>query len=196
MNDVKKALQMSENMNVILAKEGHPDALLRLYEEHGHRIYRLALRQTSSKQDAEDIMQETFIKAFKRIHTFKFYISQNFSSWLNTICLNCTIDYFRRQRRKHQHKQVPLSDLYNDLQTHNPSPEKTVEMEQAGARIREALDVLPPKQRLIFEMRFYQHIAIKDIADNLQCSQSNVKTQISRAQRKLRKTLKPIWGKP
>lgn len=187
---------MKQDVTVILAKEGHPDAFRRLYEENGRRIYRLAFRHTQSQQDAEDIMQETFIKAFKHIHTFNFKLSNSFSAWLNTICLNCTIDHFRRQRSKHQHRQVSLTDLYSELQTHNPSPEKTLETGQAAEHIRDALAVLPPKQRLIFEMRYHQQIPIKDIASDLQCSQSTVKTQIFRAQRRLRKTLEPIWGKP
>jgi RNA polymerase sigma-70 factor (ECF subfamily) len=187
---------MKQDMTVILAKEGHPDAFRKLYEEHGHRIYRIAFRHTQSQQDAEDIMQETFIKAFKRIDTFKFQLAQSFSAWLNTICLNCTIDHFRRQRSKRQDRQVSLTDLYNELHTHNPSPEKTIETEQAAEHIRESLALLPAKQRLIFEMRYHQQLPIKDIAHDLQCSQSTVKTQIFRAQRRLRKTLEPIWGKP
>ena len=56
MNDEKKALQMNENMTVILAKEGQPDALRQIYQQHGGRIYRLAFSHTGSKPDAEDIM--------------------------------------------------------------------------------------------------------------------------------------------
>ena len=187
---------MNEEVTLMLAKEGHPDAFLRLYKNHGKRIYRLAFRYTNSKQDSEDIMQETFIKVFKRLHTFKFNISQNFSSWINTICLNCTIDHFRKHRSKNRPQHVSLSELNHELHSQNPSPEQTAILEQASEHIREALDILPPKQRLIFEMRYNQHTTNKEIAEYLKCSQSTVKTQIFRAQRKLRKTLEPIWGKP
>lgn len=196
MNDEKKALQMNENMTVILAKEGQPDALRQIYQQHGGRIYRLAFSHTGSKPDAEDIMQETFMKAFKNIRTFKFHISPSFSSWLNTICLNCTIDHLRSQRRKYRNAHVPLYELSRELHSHNPSPEDTAQREQAADRIRQALAILPAKQRLIFEMRYHQHMDIKDIAESLQCSQSNVKTHIFRALRKLRKIMGPIWGKP
>ena len=196
MNDAKKALQMNEDMDVILAKEGQSEAFRRLYEDHALRIYRLAFRYTQSPQDAEDIMQDTFIKAFKRIHTFRFDVSQNFSAWLNTICLNSTADFFRRQRRKHRHRQVSLSELTHELLSQNPAPDETAERTQAAQRIRAALDILPPKQRLVFEMRFNRHSTIKDIARDLQCSQSTVKTQLFRGLKKLRRTLEPIWGEP
>ena len=185
---------MNENMTVILAKEGQPDALRKIYQQYGGRIYRLAFSHTGSKPDAEDIMQETFIKAFRGMHSFQFNVS-SFSSWLNTICLNCTIDHFRSQRRKHRNAHIPLYELSRELHSPNPSPEDTAQREQAAERIRQALAILPAKQRLIFEMRYHQHMDIKDIAESLQCSQSNVKTHIFRALRKLRKIIGPIWGK-
>ena len=186
---------MNENMTVILAKEGQPDAIRQIFQQYGMRIYRLAFQHTGSKPDAEDIMQETFVKAFKNLHTFKFHISPSFSSWLNTICLNCTIDHLRSQRSKRRNAHIPLYELSQELHSRNPSPEDTVQKEQAVRRIRQALAVLPARQRLIFEMRYHQHMDIKDIAESLRCSQSNVKTHIFRALRKLRKIMGPIWGK-
>lgn len=187
---------MNEHMNIILAKEGNPEAFRRLYDLHGDRIYRLAYRQTGSRTDAEDIMQETFIKAFKNIRSYRFSPEHRFSSWLNTICINCSLDLFRKQRRKHRHGQVSLSEMTQELPSGNPSPEDRAEKKQAGESIRRAMFILSPKQRLVFEMRFTQHLDIKDIAQTLRCSQSNVKTQIFRAQKKLRKILEPVWGKP
>ncbi|MBN1270920.1 MAG: sigma-70 family RNA polymerase sigma factor [Candidatus Aminicenantes bacterium] len=196
MNEDKKAPQMNEHMNIMLAKEGNPEAFRQLYDRHGDRIYRIAYRQTGSRADAEDIMQDTFIKAFKSLRTFRFSPEHTFSSWINTICLNCALDHFRKQRRKHRHDQLSLSDMPQELPSANPSPEDSTEQKQVGESIRRALSILSPKQRLVFEMRFTQHMDIKDIAQTLRCSQSNVKTQIFRAQRKLRKILEPVWGKP
>jgi RNA polymerase sigma-70 factor (ECF subfamily) len=193
MNDELRAQQMDEHMIIILAKEGQPDAFRRIYEEHWERLLRIALRHTGSKLDAEDIMQETFIKAFKRIKTFKFNISTSFAAWLNSICINCAIDHLRKQRRSLRDKQVSLSDLSKELRSKNPSPEDTAIQKLASSRISEAMGILSPKQRIIFNMRFSRHMDIKDIAADLQCSQSNIKTQIFRSLRKLRKTLEPIW---
>jgi RNA polymerase sigma-70 factor (ECF subfamily) len=196
MNDELKEPQMNEEMTIILAKEGQPEAFRRIYEQHWQRIYSIAFRYTRSRPDAEDILQETFIKAFKRISSFQFHISPNFSSWLNTICLNSAIDILRRRSRRQQDRQVSLTDLPSELHSDNPSPDQTTETKQAAGRIRKALEILTPKQRLIFDLRHNQHMDIKDIASCLRCSQSNVKTQLFRSMKKLRNTLEPVWGKP
>jgi RNA polymerase sigma-70 factor (ECF subfamily) len=187
---------MKDNMLVILAKEGQHGAFRQLYEQNWGRIYRIAFRHTGSQPDAEDIMQETFIKVFKRIHTLRTQNEADFSAWLNTICLNCVIDFLRKQGRRQRNRQVSLSDLPRELLSNNPSPEHKVLMGQAAGRIREILGILSPRQRLIFDMRYNQHMDIKDIAECLRCSTSNVKTQIFRSLKKLRKTLEPVWGKP
>lgn len=196
MNDELKGPQMNEHMNIIMAKDGNPDAFRQLYEEHGERIFRIAYRYTGSQSDAEDIMQETFIKAFKNIHTFRANPKNRFSSWLNTICINYTLDHLRRQRRRRRHDQVSLSEILQGIQSPNHSPEDEAESKQMGQHINNTLSALPPKQHLIFEMRYSQHMDIKNIAQTLRCSQSNVKTQISRALKTLRKTLEPIWRNP
>jgi RNA polymerase sigma-70 factor (ECF subfamily) len=81
MNDERKGPQMNEHMNIVMAKDGNPDAFRELYEVHGARIFGIAFRYTGSQSDAEDIMQETFIKAFKNIHTFHSNPKNSFSSW-------------------------------------------------------------------------------------------------------------------
>jgi RNA polymerase sigma-70 factor, ECF subfamily len=187
---------MNETVNVMLAKEGNPDAFRSLYQEHGDRIYQIAFRHTKSQADAEDIMQNTFIKAYRKIHTFRFDRSQSFNGWLNTICFNCTMDFFRKQKRRHRTDQISLEDAFKVPYSGNPGPEKQAESGQAAADIQDALSVLTPKQRLIFEMRYFQHMDIKSIAQILKCSQSNIKTHSVRALAKLKKTLEPVWGKP
>lgn len=185
---------MNEEQNILLAREGSMDAFHRLYLDHWKRIWSIALRYTGSCPDAEDILQETFIRAFEKLHTYQFRHSTTFASWLNTICLNCALDFLRRRKRKRHDQHQSLDDLVQEPACSNPTPDLTVEFKQAGAKIRESLDLLTPRQRLIFDMRFNQHMDIREIADCLRCSTSNVKTQIFRTLRKLRKTLEPIWG--
>lgn len=186
---------MNEEQTILLAREGSLDAFHRLYQSHWRRIWRIALRYTGSGPDSEDIMQETFIRAFEKLHTYRFQQSTTFTSWLNTICLNCTRDFLRRQKRKLHSRHLSIEELAIDPVSSNPTPEHTVEVKQAGAKIQESLELLSPRQRMIFDMRFNQQMDIRDIAESLRCSTSNVKTQIFRSLRKLRKTLEPIWGK-
>ena len=196
MNDELETLPMNnEEQTILLAKEGSMDAFHRLYESHWERIWRIALRYTSSGPDAEDIMQETFVRAFEKLHTYNFHHSTAFASWLNTIGLNCTMDFLRRRKRRRQDRHMSISDLASDPASSLPSPDQTVEAMAIGEKIQESLHVLSPRQKLIFDLRFNQNMDIRDIAVCLRCSSSNIKTQIFRSLRKLRNTLEPIWGK-
>ena len=186
---------MPSEIDIVLAKEGNKEAFRRLYEEHRERVFRTACRYTESRQDAEDILQETFIKAFSRIRTFDFRSSSNFSSWLAAICVNTALDDLRRRIRRMDSRHVSLADLPAEIPAGEPSPEATAARRLAVERIRETLHILAPAQRAIFDMRFTEHLDIKEIAAAMGCSESNVKTQIARALAKLRKTLKPEWGK-
>jgi RNA polymerase sigma-70 factor (ECF subfamily) len=186
---------MPSEIDIVLAKEGNREAFRRLYESHRERVFRTASRYTESRQDAEDILQETFIKAFARIRSFDFRISPNFSSWLAAICVNTAIDDLRRRARRMDSRNVSLADLPAEIPAGEPSPEATAARRLAVERIRETLHVLAPGQRAIFDMRFTEHLDIKEIAAALGCSESNVKTQLARALAKLRKTLGSKWGK-
>jgi RNA polymerase sigma-70 factor (ECF subfamily) len=186
---------MNEEQNILLAREGSMDAFHRLYLGHWQRIWSIALRYTGSCPDAEDILQETFIRAFEKLHTYQFRHSTTFASWLNTICLNCTMDFLRRRNSRQRDKHLSLGDLAVEPISSNPSPNQIAEEKQAGKKIQESLQSLSPRQRIIFDMRFNQHMDVRDIAECLQCSSSNIKTQLFRSLRKLRKILVPIWGK-
>ncbi len=185
----------NEEQTILLAREGSMDAFHRLYENHWERIWRIALRYTHSGPDAEDIMQETFVRAFQKLHTYKFHHSTSFASWLNTIGLNCTMDFLRRRKRRKEDRQLSISDLASDPVSTAPAPDQRVEAQAVGEKIQESLHVLSPQQKLIFDMRFNQNMDIKNIAECLRCSASTVKNQIFRSKRKLRKTLELIWGK-
>lgn len=186
---------MPTDKDVVLAKEGNPEAFRRLYEEHRERVFRTACRYSGSRQDAEDILQETFIKAFARIRTFDFRISPNYSSWLLSICVNTALDGLRGRGRRKGSKHVSLADLPVEIPADGPDPDVTAARTLAVERIRETLHILSRGQRVIFDMRFNELMDVKDIAGALGCSESTVKTQLARALAKLRKTLGPEWGR-
>ena len=196
MNDELKATHiMNEEQTILLAKDGSLDAFHSLYRSHWKRIWRIALRYTRAGADAEDIMQETFIRAFEKMHTYKVHSASPFAAWLNTICLNCTMDFLRRRKSRQHDKHLSISDLSVEPVSSNPLPDQIAEGKQMGKIIQDSLQSLSPRQRIIFDMRFSQHMDVRDIAECLRCSQSNVKTQLFRSLRKLRKVLVPIWRK-
>lgn len=185
---------MREDAAIRLASEGNEAALRRLYDDNCERIYQLAYRYTRSQEDAMDVVQETFTKAFKRIRSFRTGNDAGFSSWLSRICINCSIDQLRRRQREKMNLTIPLEHLATDPAAQNDSPDKRAELAETLRLITNAVAKLPPKQRIIFDLRHGQHHSIKEIADLMGCSESTVKTQLSRAVKKLRAPLAPLWG--
>jgi len=188
------AMNTNDELVILLAKEGTESAFRELYENNYAMIFRLAYRYTKSQQDAEDIMQETFIKAFKGIKSFDFNISANFSAWIYQVGLHCTLDYMRKSKRRKISQTESLSDFPVEPEAQGSSPEKSAIASQTIAQVKNALHTLSPKQRVIFDLRHLQHMAIKEIAEHLQCSQSTVKKQLQRAVSRLRHHLEPLWG--
>lgn len=187
-------MHMNDKWVILLAKKGNESAFRELYENNYEMIYRLAYRYLKSQQDAEDIMQETFIKAFKGIKKFDFSISTNFSAWIYQIGIHCSIDYLRKRKKRKADQTESLIDIHSEPEAHDSSPEKSAIANQTIFQVKNALNTLSPKQRIIFDLRHLQHRAIKEISDQLQCSQSTVKKQLQRAVSKLRNQLEPLWG--
>lgn len=185
---------MTEEMTVLLAKEGHRDAFRELFDRNREIVYRLAFRYVRSPQDAEDVMQETFIKAFKGIHRFDFKVGAGFSAWLGTICVHCAIEHLRRNKRRMEDARISLADLASEPASSNPSPERIAIARRTMSNVLEAYRRLSPGQQVIFDLRYRRHLDIKEIAAQMDCSPSNVKTQLSRSVAKLRKHLETVWG--
>lgn len=185
---------MDENTVIHRAREGDHGAFHQLYRTHSERIYRLAWRYTRSQTDAEDVMQETFVKAFRQIHRFNGDNPAAFTSWLGRICVNCSIDFLRKQKRRHSGDTVSLDDLTTDPVDGGRSPEQTAAREEFVRQVAEAAGKLSAKQRVVFDLRYSQHHTIAEIAGLLGCSENAVKTHLSRSVKKLRSLLIPVWS--
>jgi RNA polymerase sigma-70 factor (ECF subfamily) len=186
-------MQTDDKLLILLAKQGNDSAFRELYENHYEMIYRLAYRYAKNQPDAEDILQETFIKAFKAIQKFDFEISSNFSAWIYQICVRCSYDFHRKRKKMKADRTTSISEMYTEPEAQNASPENTAIVNQTLHQVKNAMHVLSPKQRVIFDLRHLQHKALREIADRLQCSPSTVKKQLERAVAKLRIQLDPLW---
>jgi len=187
---------MSEDVTILLAKEGNKDAVRRLYDGHRERVYWLAFRYTRSAQDSEDVMQETFIKAFKGLKTFNFGVDSSFSAWISKICVHCAIEHLRKTKRRMAENVLSLSDLPHEPRSAAPTPDRAVAAVRTVAWLNDAIHHLSPAQQVIFDLRYQQHLDIKEIATHMGRSESNIKTQLVRSVAKLRKQLEPVWGEP
>ena len=183
---------MNEDVLILLAKDGNESAFRSLYERFREPIYLLAYRYTRNREEAEDILQETFIKAFRHIDTFRNERDGRFQAWLQRICVNNSISHLRKMKRRRDHF-LSLSDIQTEPTDKNPSPEEKVEHQRFLNLVEQAVNRLSSKQKVIFDLRYTQHKTIRSIAQLLGSSESNVKTQLSRSMKKLRKSLKPLW---
>ncbi len=191
---MNQADYMNENQTILLAKQGNENAFFQLYENHREMVYRLAYRYTRTQEDAEDVLQETFVRAFKKIKNFKNKNESSFSAWICRICVNCSINFLRKQKSRKMDETTSLSEMLVEPESQNPSPEKTTDISRIIFQIQKAIQKLTHKQRIIFDMRFSQGKKIKEIAEILDCSESNIKTQVFRSLTKLRKLIQPIWS--
>jgi len=167
---------------------GERDALAPLMERHQRRLYRVALAYVRNPDDALDVVQETFVRAFQ--HAARWDGSSEVGRWLTRIAVNQSIDRYRRDKRRRATYE-PLEEGDHDERTADgaPSPERTTAGSETMRRISAALAALPEKQRAIFVLRHYQEMSLEEIADTLGLHLGTVKSGLHRAIHGLRQRL-------
>lgn len=172
------------------AKEGQVSAMKVLYDYHRERIMKLAFSYTRNMEDAEEVLQETFAKAFIALKKNKLKENRSFSSWLYRIGINSSLDLVKKRGKIRVENFNP--DLHHPLQvaSDNSPEQQSIRLEMAQV-LDQALNFLSPNQRLIFTMKHFQHLKIREIAGHLDCSEGNVKQQLFRAVHRLKRHLRP-----
>ena len=172
---------MNEDAVIKLAQEGNREALKLLFEENKKKIFSLAYQYTRNVEDAEDILQETFIKAYRSLHRFNIQNGNSFSPWLCRIGINCSIDYLRRNKNRKEKRlaQNNIENLASD--DVNSNPENTSTQKEIREKIDQTLNKLSGQQKIIFILKHYQQLTTREIAEYLNCSEGSVKRQLFRA---------------
>jgi RNA polymerase sigma-70 factor (ECF subfamily) len=179
------------------AQDGDGEAFQALVSEHSRRVFQLAFRMTGNEQDAEDVVQESFLRAYKQLGRFE--SRANFGTWLYRIVANCAIDAIRARRTRHAlispanavNAVNPLnpsnpSNLLHPLDavaTHNPSPERLAASAETRRRIDAALDGLSAVERAAFTLRHFEGRSIEEICRTLNLNTSAAKHSVFRAVR-------------
>lgn len=184
---------MSDGDDVALeqARNGNSDAFRVLVERHATAVFRLAWRMTGNETDAEDMVQETFLRAWREIKRFDGRAS--FGTWLHRICANRTVDFLRARNRW----QPALGgagddeehDPFRGLASDEPSPERMARSAQAGSDLEPALASLSEIERMAFVLRHYEGLGIEEVANALGVQPGAARHSIFRAVRKLRRAL-------
>jgi RNA polymerase sigma-70 factor (ECF subfamily) len=174
------------------AAAGDRAAFRALVERHRAMVYRVAFQYSGNHHDADDIAQDVFIKVFRSLGNFR--QDSQFTSWLYRIAMNACIDHARRA--------VPLAAVApmdeedaNPLDTvpaETPGPEDRAYAGELGVVLREAIERLPPRQRLIFTMRHFEELKLSEIAAALGLAEGTVKRQLHAAVHRLRGALKSL----
>ena len=170
---------------------GHGVALDRLMERHGEHLFHYLIRALQNESDAADLAQETFVRVYQ--HRAKFNSQQKFTTWLYTIATNLVRDRFRWRSR---HPDVSLQAELNGGQTiadlfpePAPGPSVSLEVEERGRAVRNAVGALPEKLRTPLILSEYGNLSSAEIAAILKCTPKAVETRIYRARTRLRKVL-------
>jgi len=183
---------------VALARDGDSEAFRALVDRHSRAVFRLAHRMTGSARDAEDVVQETFLKAFRQLGRFE--SRANFGTWLHRIAVNCAIDLIRsRRNRESGHDAVDLDLMGSAVPSRDvtsASPERLTLSTEIQDRVSETMAALSRTERAAFVLRHFEGRSIEEIGTTLGLGPSAAKHSIFRAVRKMRTALEPFVGQP
>lgn len=177
---------------------GDRDAFRILVERHSRNVYRLAYRMTGNQHDADEVVQEAFLRAYQKLSQFA--ARANFGTWVYRIAANYAIDRMRQRKGEDANRALPARetddgaemDLMSTVPDAAPSPERLAQSGQLAAKMRLALLELTPAERTAFVMRHWGGSGIEEIAAALNSSASAAKNTVFRSVQKLRKSLEPF----
>jgi RNA polymerase sigma-70 factor (ECF subfamily) len=162
----------------LAGERGAFDQLVRRYQQP---IYYLALRYLGSEADAKDAVQQTFVKVFRSLSSFRG--ASSFRTWLYRIAINLCLNHIRDHKRER-----PTEIADDQLTTTATGPQRLIR-DEASAALRAAIDNLPPKQRMVLELRIYDELRFKEIAELADCTENAAKVNFHHAVKRLRGVL-------
>jgi RNA polymerase sigma-70 factor (ECF subfamily) len=163
---------------------GEQWAFDRLMNMHQKKIYRIARGMLGNHDEAADVTQEVFIRAFRSLKNFKF--ESSFGTWLHRIAVNYAISHIRRKKARDH---LTISEVSYRLRSSVGRPARELALKDLGGQIEEAIASLPPKQRAIFVMHYHEELPHKEIAGIMKRSEGAIKSSYCQAVKKLRKRL-------
>jgi RNA polymerase sigma-70 factor (ECF subfamily) len=190
-------MDLSDGACVTRARAGDGDAFRVLVERHSRSVFRLAFRMTGNEQDAEDVVQESMLRAYKQLGRFD--ERAGFGTWLYRIATNCSLDVMRSRKRRSQ-DQAPAAggdsgETENPVMTvasPAPNPERMALSGEVRQRLTTAMEALSTAERSAFVLRHFEGMCIEEISRVLECQPGAAKHSVFRAVQKLRRALEPL----
>ncbi|HSM76323.1 MAG TPA: RNA polymerase sigma factor [Bryobacteraceae bacterium] len=177
------------------ALAGDKDGFRVLVERHSRNVFRLAFRMTGNEQDAEDIVQVAFLRAWRNLENFGSQAS--FGTWLHRIAANYSLDVIRQRKRREDKREVSYrdeDDILNTIPGSDPGPDRLVHSQRVRKAVHAAMEELTPQERTAFVLRHFEGLSIDEIGANLGTGVNATKHSIFRAVQKLRRALEPVAG--
>lgn len=179
------------------AAKGDPDAFESLMLQYQTPVYHLCFRIVGNAEDAADMTQETFLKAWKNLESF--HMESSLSTWLYRLANNCCLDLLRSKKRKPTIS-IVREDEEGEEQAYDPAdpspqPDELLIQKEERQLLQDALQSLDPQQRAILTLRVVNDMSYEDISQVLQIKEGTVKSRLARARENLRKKVLQLRNK-
>ena len=178
---------------------GDKEAFRLLVDRHSRSIFHVTFRMTGNQQDAEELVQETFLRAYKALGRFE--LRSNFSTWLYRIAVNRTLDFLsvKKMQNKDTYQIVdepdPEEGRQIQLPATGPGPERMMLSSEMKNKVAQSMSLLTPVERIAFTMRHMEGRSIEEIGETLKLNTSAAKNSVFRAVKKLRQQLE-VYASP
>jgi len=187
-------VQADEKALIRAAQEGDQDAFGQLVRAYDKSVLRLAMNLLRSPEDAQDVYQEAFLRVYRNLNSFRFDCS--FHTWLYRIVTNLCLDHMRKRKvRREESSQVEgLDGPVDRMDTFQESradgdPQRSLFSGELRQGIKKALSELTARERMVFELRHYQGMKLRDIGETLGTTEEAAKNCLFRATQKMRVAL-------
>jgi len=187
-------VEVDESELIRAAQKGDQDAFAQLVRIYDQSVLRLAMNLLRSPEDARDIYQEAFLRVHKNLNNFRFDCS--FHTWLYRIVTNLCLDQLRKRKVRKEEPTVvvtsegPLDRMETVAEERvDGDPQRHLFSGQVRAKIKEVLEQLTPRERMVFELRHYQGMRLRNIGEALGTTEEAAKNCLFRATQKMRAQL-------
>lgn len=171
--------------------KGNQDAFEEIVTLFQHRLFHICYRMLGNKEEAEDIAQEAFVRAYINIHTYD--QKRKFATWLFRIATNLCIDRIRKKKPDYYlDAEVPGTEgltMYSQIAAAGELPDEEVERMEMQDRMQYEISRLPDKYRSVIVLRYMEELPLQDISDILEIPLGTVKTRVHRGREALRKQM-------
>lgn len=175
---------------VDLARSGDADAFRELVERHSRRVFATAYRITGRQENADDVVQDTFLRAYRKLHLFDG--RSQFGTWLHRIAVNCSMDLMRKEGKRESRELRDEGLAVDRVVGSDPLPERLAASGEIGRAVQKVLRSLSPTERTVFVLRHFEGYTSAEIGQLLGMRSGAARNAVFRAVKKLRASLEPM----